>query len=244
MNLNEAKRILKQNGYILEAEDQQKRLTKEEAIEKYGRGKWDMTDEAKAELQKDPVYKEYYKLGMEVIEKEIHKNDPDAKRYLKTIHRYYDGSPEEELALNKAIFNTFIDSDYPHIFYWGPKRRFHGQFENMMFLRHVVSEYLELSPACKEMSEINQKNRHLENISDEFEYEQEQKIRREKLQALKDKGCKCQNCAYFDMSRSAEKFGFGYSPESYCMYKSRNEPRKWTDVCLMWKNRFPKKEEA
>ena len=80
MNLNEAKQLLISKGYILEAEESVKTLTQEEAEEKYGRSMWDMTAEAKAELQKDPVYKEYYKMAMNVIENEIHKNDPNVNQ--------------------------------------------------------------------------------------------------------------------------------------------------------------------
>ena len=243
MNLNEAKQLLISNGYILEAEESEKQLTQEEAEEKYGRSKWDMTAETKAELQKDPVYKEYYKMAMNVIENEIHKNDPDAQKYLKILYRYYDGSPEEELALKKSIFYVFVDTDYPEVFYWGPGRRFSGRFENMMFLRHLVNKYLELSPAYKEMSEINRRNKGLEAVSARVERDIANKKRNEKLKELKDAGCKCSNCAYFDMSRRVEKFGFGYEPESVCMYNSCNRPQKWSDVCLAWKNRFPKKED-
>lgn len=243
MNLNEAKQLLISKGYILEAEEPVKKLTQEEAVEKYGRSHWDMTDETKAELQKDPVYKEYYKMAMNVIENGIHKNDPDAQSYLKTIYRYYDGSPEEELALKKSIFYVFINNDYPTVFYWGPSRRFYGSFENMMFLRHLVDRYLEISPAYKEMSEIKRRNKGLEAVSTRVERDIANKKRNEKLKELRDAGCKCSNCAYFDMSRRVEKYGFGYEPESICMYKSCNRPQKWSDICLAWKNRYPKEEE-
>lgn len=243
MNFNEAKQLLNNNGYILEAEEPVKKLTQEEAIEKYGSSEWDMTDEAKAELQQDPVYKEYYKMAMDVIENEIHKNDPDAQKYLKTIYRYYDGSPEEELALKKSIFYVFINSAYPHVFYWGPRHTFHDKFENTMFLRHLVKEYLDISPAYKEMSEIKRRDRGLETVSAKVEHDIENKKREEKLKELRDAGCKCSNCAYFDMSRRVEKFGLGYEPEGVCMYKSCNRPHKWSDICIAWKNRYPKKEE-
>ena len=166
-----------------------------EIWKKYGDNYYKVTDHEG--LKKEKCFKDFLKLAREAIENA--KPNSDAKWAQDFILKWDDGSPEEEKALDLAIYNMWLEHIFPH--YPTEIKRiksklFHnGSFDQEMDFKHFAEEYSELSPGCnaykkqkweKEQEEKERRKNELE-ARKQREKEEEEELKKKDRSAWYDK---------------------------------------------------------